>query len=157
MNRKHGHSWRPNGKCSLTYRTWISMISRCGTSKQSRFTIERYRKRNIQVCDQWKKFSNFLRDMGERPSRDYSLDRIDNDGPYSPENCRWATRSEQARNRRSNALYEYAGKLRCVTEISELLGVRDRRLRYLLRNLKLPLADALARIRPIDKLPARAE
>lgn len=152
-NRRHGHTW--GGGRSPTYQSWLAMVQRCGNSKQSKRTIDSYRKRGITVCKRWRDFANFLADMGERPSLSHSIERTDNDKGYFPANCRWATRSEQCRNTRRNARYEYQGKSYCVVELSELLGVKDRRLRYLLRNMKLPLTEALSRLRPIDRLPAQ--
>jgi hypothetical protein len=61
--------------------------------------------------------------MGERPSRDFSIDRIDNSKGYSPENCRWATRDEQARNTRRVVLFEYNGQLKCLAEWCEVSGI----------------------------------
>ncbi len=62
--------------------------------------IHAYRARGITVCDRWESFENFLADMGQRPSRSHSIDRINNDGNYEPSNCRWATKKEQSDNRR---------------------------------------------------------
>lgn len=75
------------------------MIQRCYNSKCSSF--HNYGGRGILVCDTWRKsFQSFFADMGSRPSPEHSLDRIDNMGNYTPSNCKWSTKSEQAKNRR---------------------------------------------------------
>lgn len=91
---KHGHTRKgPNGPIvSPTYKTWQSMKYRCQAKKG-------YADRGITYDPRWEDFAVFLADMGERPDG-LTLDRIDNDGDYGPDNCRWATRSQQQRNKR---------------------------------------------------------
>jgi hypothetical protein len=84
---------------SCEYRVWASMKDRCSNSKNKRY--KDYGGRGIDVCQRWKdSFTNFLEDMGARPSPQHSIDRIDNNMGYIPDNCKWSTRSEQQRNKR---------------------------------------------------------
>jgi hypothetical protein len=95
----HGHTI--NRTISPTYRSWCAMMTRCTNNSTPQF--KNYGAKGIKVCDQWHTFENFLRDMGERPSLAHSIDRFPNGkGNYELGNCRWATRSQQCRNRKTS-------------------------------------------------------
>jgi len=109
---------------SPTYIVYLGMIRRCYRTKEPGYP--NYGGRGISICERWRGkdgFKNFLADMGEKPDG-LSIDRIDNDGNYEPSNCRWATRTQQARNCRSNRRYTFNGESLCVPEWAERLGMK---------------------------------
>lgn len=113
---KHGLSTQSE------HNVWILMRQRCGNPNNRGYV--NYGGRGIVVCERWiNSFENFYADMGPRPSPKHSIDRIDNDGPYSPENCRWATRDEQACNKRSNVLIVVDGVEMTMANASAVTGV----------------------------------
>lgn len=92
---------------TLTYQVWNNMKNRCQNPDHPRY--KDWGGRGITVCDKWQAYEGFFEDMGERPSQDLSIDRIDNDLGYYKENCQWGTEEIQSWNRRSNKLLEYNG------------------------------------------------
>lgn len=122
----HGHNRA--GRGSKTYASWNHMKQRCGNSNDKRYKDYGGRKNPITVCDRWDvskggSFENFLEDMGECPGRGYSIDRIDNDGNYCKENCRWATRKEQNRNTRKNIYLTHNNKTQLLLDWSKEYGI----------------------------------
>ena len=117
-NVKHRHTL--NNKPSKIYQIWSSMIQRC-TNPNHR-SYHRYGGRDINVCQRWMKFPNFLKQMpGWKPG--LQIDRIDNNKGYSKYNCKWSTRKQQARNRRNNHLITHKGKTKCLADWAEQLGI----------------------------------
>jgi hypothetical protein len=113
------------------YRCWSAMKARCGRPNNPAFRD--YGARGIRVCARWSKFANFYADMGPRPSAAHSLDRIDVNGGYEPDNCRWATRSEQGLNKRNTAL-TFQGETRPAAHWAADLGLKPASLRGRLRS-----------------------
>lgn len=123
----HGMSKSPE------YRAWAGMIGRCENPTNKRFSL--YGGRGIRVCARWRNsFEAFHADMGPRPSNKHSIDRIDVDGGYSPENCRWADQKTQCRNRRSNVRHTAHGLTLTVPEWAEHLGIPEGTLRVRMRR-----------------------
>src|ERR1019366_8859455 len=102
------------GNITTEFNIWSGMRRRC--SKPNRHNYFNYGGRGIKVCERWQQsFKNFLHDMGPRPSGK-SLDRINNNLGYSPENCRWATPSQQINNRRNSILITHNGQTLPLSE-----------------------------------------
>lgn len=99
------HGVTSGGKSNGTpeYAVWKMMRQRCLNPRAKKFSD--YGARGIRVCDRWASFENFIADMGPRPGRGFSLERENNDGDYEPTNCKWATPTEQANNRRKRRAY----------------------------------------------------
>lgn len=123
---KHGHCTRT--RRTLEYSSWLNMKSRCLNPKYPRYA--NYGGRGIQICRRWMdSFKDFLRDVGLRPSATHSLDRIDVNGNYEPGNVRWATKSEQQRNRRVNVKITVDGQDYLLDELAERYGLKGATLR----------------------------
>jgi hypothetical protein len=124
---KHGMSQ------TSTYASWVSMRERCYNPKNTSYPC--YGGKGIQVCNAWlKSFERFLADMGPRPSKLHSIDRKCNDRGYEPGNCRWATRQQQARNRKTNRLIDFRGETVTSIELAERHGIPVRTFRARLNN-----------------------
>lgn len=112
---KHGLTKGPE------WTSWSDMKSRCLNKKNIRYAS--YGGRGIKICKRWvHSFESFLKDMGPKPSREYTLERVNNDGNYEPKNCRWATRQEQNRNTQRNLWVVYRGKRMAMVEAIEAAG-----------------------------------
>lgn len=139
-NRVHGATE------TQEYRIWSGMKTRCFNTTRREYRF--YGARGITVCDRWVNgedgktgFECFLADLGSRPSERHSLERDDNDGPYSPQNCRWATKPEQLRNRRGTVLISHNGLTKTAEEWSQDTGIAASEIR---RRIKRGWAPARA-------------
>lgn len=117
------------------------MRRRCNNEKHKRF--ENYGGRGIKVCKRWDKFENFLHDMGRKPRPDMTIERLDNNGDYEPQNCVWETRALQNRNKRNTIVVTYKGRKWLFTDLIKELGV-SRMLVYGRLKNGWPLEAALA-------------
>lgn len=113
------------------FSVWKNMLSRCLNPNTDGY--ERYGGRGIRVCERWMKFENFYADMGNRPNG-MTIDRKNNDLGYSPENCRWADKKTQVRNRRCTVVLEFNGISKPLAEWAEILGISYHTLRNKLRR-----------------------
>lgn len=132
-NRKHGGRW------SREYRSWHNMKQRCDNPRNVGFS--HYGGRGIGYCERWASFESFFADMGECPDG-CTLDRIDVNGHYGPDNCRWATVKEQGGNKRNNRRIEHAGENLTLAQWAEKLGMSHQTIAYRLRS-GMPLDKAL--------------
>jgi hypothetical protein len=131
IKTKHGNAKK--GKLTKEYHTYHGMIARC--TYEAHRGSKHYLKRGIDICARWKEsFENFLEDMGPAPSKMHSIDRIDNTKGYSPENCRWATSTEQARNKSNNRMVAWEGKQVTLAELAEILGKPYKQVQYRLNR-----------------------
>lgn len=120
FRKELGERSKTHGKeSSKVYQVWTNMLQRCYNPNDRKF--KNYGGRGIIVCDRWHKFENFYADMGD-PPYEKSLDRINNDGFYCLENCRWATRIEQMNNRRNSVKITYLGETKGIREWERQLG-----------------------------------
>ena len=115
-------------------RRWYNIKSRCTNPNSEKWAL--YGGRGVTLCERWLTFENFLQDMGSPPSPSHTIDRIDVNGPYSPENCRWATPTAQANNRRNNV--RLAGKT--LAEHARELGITPETIRYRIATGADPLS-----------------
>lgn len=120
-NTKHGEASIRSGKRTVEYSTWAEIKRRC--YNKNCHSYKEYGARGITMCEAWKdSFKTFLSDMGRRPSALHSIERNKVNEGYSPDNCRWATRSEQNRNTRRNRFIEIDGETRVLMEWAERSG-----------------------------------
>lgn len=139
--RTHGHAGR--AASSPEYEAWCGLKKRCFNPRTKAFAD--YGGRGITVCDRWRaSFDAFLADMGPKPSPQHSIDRIDADGPYSPENCRWADRETQSKNKRNTVKVELAGASVVLADACKARGLNYQTVYTRIFELGWPVEKALA-------------
>ena len=142
----HGQS----GKRSATYNVWAGMIKRCTNPNAQGY--DRYGGRGIKVCDAWKSFESFFADMGDKPEG-HSIERVDNDGDYSPENCVWALVSAQSRNKSNNRKITANGQTMLLVDWAARLGINANTITKRIDELGWDAERALST--PVRKLKPR--
>lgn len=143
----HGHS--TGYQRTKTYTCWKAMRQRCINPKVRSYV--HYGARGIKVCPRWNSFENFLMDMGEAPEG-MTLDRIDVDGGYEPDNCRWASRITQMNNRRNNRMVDHNGERHTLAEWARRTGVKYHTLMARL-DIGMPVARALSFAGNLRRVP----
>ena len=117
-----GDKYKSKGVSMVLYQRWRTMLKRCYNPNAHGYSS--YGGRGITVCDEWRRsYVAFLNDVGLPPTKNHTLDRIDNDGNYEPSNVRWATRKEQANNTRQVLQIEHKGEIMSLTMWCERLGI----------------------------------
>lgn len=130
------------------YGVWNSMKNRCSNPKIASF--KSYGGRGIKVCERWQKFENFYADMGDRPSDNHSIERRNNNSDYSPENCYWADKATQAKNKRNNRFIEANGERLHLAEWARRLGCNPP---AILARLATGMSEVEAVTKPIPGRP----
>ncbi len=123
-----------------TYQSWQAMKQRCFQTGHKHYA--KYGGRGIKVCERWLVYANFLSDLGPRPEGT-SLERNNNNLDYEPNNCRWATRTEQNRNSSQNRIISFRGETKCLAEWCEELNLNYARVYARLFRLNWSVEDAL--------------
>lgn len=114
------------------FHTWSGMMRRCHDRTKADYDF--YGGRGITVCERWHDFWTFVKDMGEKPKANYSIDRKDNSKGYSPENCHWISHQQQCLNRRSNKQLSWAGEQMTMKELAIMLEIPYTTLRSRVRR-----------------------
>ena len=132
------------------HRVWDAMIQRC--TNPNALAYKYYGGRGIRVCDEWMSYQQFYLDMGD-PPKGMQLDRVDNNGNYSPDNCRWVSCKENQRNKRDNHVIKYRGEEKCLEEWAECTGQKANTIHTRIRR-GWPIGEALGYVRhePKNKL-----
>lgn len=117
----HGDSGGGKGTPTKMYKVWASMLQRCTNAKSNHY--KDYGGRGISVCERWNKYSNFKEDMGDSYKYGLTLDRINNDDGYFPNNCRWVSQKQQKRNTRKTIMVTYKDETKPLSEWVEILGL----------------------------------
>jgi hypothetical protein len=134
---------KTHGECkTVEYRCWYHMKTRCYNKNANRY--KNYGGRGIKVCDRWlHSYENFLADMGRKPTQKHSIDRIDVNGNYESNNCRWATTKEQGENTTTNVYYYFNGEKKTITQIAQNVGMDRKVLWARVNKQKLSLEQAV--------------
>ena len=137
------------------YRRWSNIRARCTNPNNEKWAD--YGGRGITLCERWQTYENFAQDMGEQPSPVHTVGRIDNNGPYSPENCRWETPIEQNNNKRTTILVSISGATKPLAVWCRELNVPPAMVHMRVSHQGMTYEQALAAYRLIEAPQARAE
>lgn len=142
-HKTHGHT--TGRQQTSVYMRWVRMVQRCTNPNDKAY--KHYGGRGIKVCDRWlESFENFLADMRDRPTPQHSIDRIDNNGDYTPDNCRWATWKEQANNKRTNIKLAFGAETKTIGQWADYLGLKYTKLYYNLFYRKQSIEDVIREV-----------